>query len=136
MNSTQKYKTTSLPTLIKRATGYFNTYIRNRDVFGKYFRCISCNKIKSLAHINAGHFYSAGQYPTVRFDERNVHAQCVQCNLHLHGNLVEYRKNLINKIGVDEFEKLEAKALQSKRGYKIDRAAIILIIEKYKLLTN
>jgi hypothetical protein len=36
-----------------------------------------------------------------------VHLQCEYCNTHLHGNLIEYRKGLINRIGLKETELLE-----------------------------
>ncbi len=44
---------------------------------------------------------------STRFDERNIHKQCVVCNQHKSGNLVPYRVELINRVGqaaVDEIE--------------------------------
>lgn len=87
--------------------------------------------------MNAGHFYSAGQNSITRFDEDNVHGQCIRCNMHLHGNLAEYQKNIIDKIGVERFEKLENKIGIAKRnGFKWDRFGLIEIIEKYKKLNK
>ena len=79
----QKYNNKSIPQLIKLATIHFNKYIRQRDK-----RCISCNAPTE----NAGHYFSAGNHASLRFDERNVHGQCIRCNKWLHGNLIEYRK--------------------------------------------
>lgn len=81
----------------------FNTFIRLRD---KDKPCISCGK-QLGSKFDAGHYRSAGGNPELRFNEFNVHAQCVYCNQHLHGNLIDYRKGLIKRIGVDMVEWLE-----------------------------
>jgi hypothetical protein len=45
--------------------------------------------------------------PSLRFNTYNCHKQCAPCNNHLSGNLVEYRANLINKIGQARVDWLE-----------------------------
>ena len=52
------------------AVTHFHKYIRNRDAGQP---CISCDSFTTL---QAGHFYSAGNNPSVRFNEDNVHGQC------------------------------------------------------------
>lgn len=79
--------------------------------------------------MNAGHYKSAGHNGSIRFNEDNVHGQCVRCNLHLHGNEVNYREGLINKIGIDKVELLESFARQM---HKWDRFGLIYVIETYK----
>lgn len=81
----------------------FNTYIRTRD---KDLPCISCGK-NNEKQFHAGHYRSVGSCPELRFEELNVWRQCATCNTYLHGNLIEYRKELINRIGVDKVEWLE-----------------------------
>lgn len=50
---------------------------------------------------------------------------------------MEYRKNLINKIGLARVEALDMIAAQSKRtNFKWDRTLLIEIIEKYKKNEN
>ena len=39
--------------------------------------------------------------------EDNCHKQCAPCNTHLSGNLVLYRVNLIQRIGLARVEALE-----------------------------
>lgn len=80
----------------------FNTYIRTRD---KNKPCISCGKTL-IGKYDAGHYFTVGAYPNLRFNEDNVHGQCVHCNQHLHGNISEYSINLPNRIGIERFEKL------------------------------
>lgn len=121
----------SIPDLIKLAEKHFNKFIRLRDSKDEYFTCISCNQVKHTSLMHAGHYLSAGNNGSVRFDERNVHGQCSRCNTHLHGNLIPYRENLIRKLGFMEVEALEMKA--KMRGFRWDRFTLIDIIETYKL---
>lgn len=86
----------------------FNTFIRLRD---RDQPCISCGTTRTDIKYDAGHMFSVGAYPNVRFDEDNVWKQCSNnCNMHLSGNINEYRPRLIEKIGVERFEALEFRA--------------------------
>ena len=84
----------------------FNTFIRLRD---KDAGCVSCGRSLHGLKYDAGHFYSAGGNPSVRFDEDNCFAQCVHCNRDKHGNLLEYAERLPGRIGVERFERLKEK---------------------------
>jgi len=87
---------------VKELQVIFNKFIRLRD---KGDNCISCSK--PCKKENAGHYYSAGGNPELRFNEDNVHLQCEYCNTFLHGNLLNYTDNLINKIGLCRFNELK-----------------------------
>ena len=127
----QKYQKKSVPSLIATAVRYFHAYIRNRDK-GKV--CVSCGVYTTL---EAGHFYSGGHYPILRFDPLNVHGQCKRCNSHLHGNLNEYRKRITSRITPEQLSVLDLKSDQYKKtGFKWDRLLLIDIIEKYKNLNK
>jgi hypothetical protein len=80
----------------------FNTYIRTRD---KDKNCISCNK-KLVGKYDAGHFFSVGAYPNLRFNENNVFGQCVHCNRDKHGNVKEYDLRLQNILSIEEYNQL------------------------------
>jgi hypothetical protein len=127
----KKYNAKSTPDLIKLATKHFNEFIRKRDSTEGIFRCISCQQVKTTDKMHAGHYLSAGNNGAVRFDERNVHGQCSECNMHMHGNLLPYRTNLIRKLGEEEVEAIEIKSKMN--GFRWDRFALIEIIETYKL---
>jgi len=88
---------------VKELQVIFNKFIRLRD---KNEPCISCGK-KLGAKYDAGHYRSAGGNPELRFEENNVHAQCVYCNQHLHGNLINYRLGLIERYGLAVVDWLE-----------------------------
>jgi hypothetical protein len=109
---------------IKLAQTVFNKYIRLRDAGNV---CISCEK-KPLK-TNAGHFFNANNHWNVRFNELNVHLQCEHCNTYLSGNLINYRENLLKKIGEEEFNLL---SLEAKKTRKFTAQELKEIIATYK----
>ena len=85
-----------------------NAYIRYRD---RDLPCISCDA-QGLheghgGYWDAGHYRSRGAARHLSFNQLNIQKQCHQCNRYLSGNVVEYRKRLIDRIGVDKVEALE-----------------------------
>ena len=124
---TINYNKKTVPQLKAIAVRHFHKFIRNRD---QEKPCISCGKYTTL---QAGHFYSAGHNPSVKFNEDNVHGQCKRCNYFLSGNLLPYKQNLIKKIGQERFDKITLNVEMSKKfGYKWDRFYLIDVINKYK----
>jgi len=87
---------------LKQAQAAFNGWIRARDA-GK--GCISCGT--QTGKENAGHYRSVGSCPELRFEPANCHLQCERCNTYLHGNLIDYRAQLITRIGTDGVSWLE-----------------------------
>lgn len=135
----QKYQGKSIAFLLNRAKFYFNKFIRERDSEDGRGTCISSGQPLQVPSDNAhaGHYYSAGKYPSLRFNEDNVHLQGKSDNYFSGGNLLEYRFNLIKKIGIERVEQLDFLTRQSKRGvYKWDRFFLIDVIEKYKALNS
>ena len=92
--------------LMKITQTTFNKFIRLRD---KGKPCISCDTIigKEGIKYDAGHLYSSGGHKNITFNEDNVHGQCVYCNQHNHGQLLEYHKRLIERIGIERVEQLD-----------------------------
>ena len=90
---------------VKEAQHSFNAYIRARDAD---LPCISCGRFHN-GQYHAGHYRPTSTEPSLRFHEDNVHKQCSACNTHLHGNLIEYRINLIKRIGQEKIDWLEGK---------------------------
>ncbi len=106
--------------LVKATQLVFNKYIRQRD---KDELCLSCKQ--KPKKVNAGHFWNANNHWNVRFDEDNVHVQCERCNSFLSGNLLEYRTNLLTKIGAERFNQLEARARITRKFTKDELKEII-----------
>lgn len=117
-----------LETFKKKAVLHFNKYIRLRDSQNGVFKCISCGELKDTKQMNAGHYYPSTHSAT-KFDEDNVHGQCIACNMYKSGNLTYYRKSLIEKIGIEKVEALDWKHSQP---CKRDRFDYEYIIKTYK----
>jgi hypothetical protein len=114
---------------LKEAQTVFNQFIRLRD---KDLPCISCQRFHT-GQYHAGHYLTTGAHPELRFDELNVHKQCSACNNYLSGNIVEYRINLINKIGIDAVNYLEGK--HEPKRYTIEDIKTLKAIYKEKVKT-
>jgi hypothetical protein len=99
---------------LREAQAEVNSFIRARDAD---LPCISCGRYHQ-GQQHAGHYLSVGARPELRFEESNIHLQCQPCNVHLSGNLILYRKALIEKIGIDQVEWLEGH--HEPKKYTID----------------
>ena len=124
-----KEKLKTLSDLEAEAKKSFQRYVRLRD---KDLPFISCNN-SNTNDWAGGHYFSAGMYSGLMFDERNCHKQCnTHCNKYLSGNLLEYRKGLIKRFGIKFVEKLESESDQ-KRNYKYTREELIAKKFQYDL---
>jgi len=128
-NKEKKIKKENLQTvqeLMKLTQIVFNKWIRKRDKGP----CISC-KNPTPKKVNAGHYIASGKSKFLTFNEDNVHLQCEYCNTYLHGNLLDYRINLIEKIGIERVLYLEDNRHITK---KYTRSELLTISDKYKKL--
>lgn len=107
--------------LKKLADKVFSEYVRQRD----RGTCISCGTQKPWKEMQAGHFVSRRHLAT-RWDEWNVHCQCVSCNVFLKGNMVRYAVALREKHGDNIIEILDKQSRISKPYKKADLLEIIL----------
>lgn len=99
----------TLPELLREAQREFNRFIRLRDRLAG-FACISSGRLLDWSGnaTDAGHYRSVGAAGHLRFNEDNVHAQSKHDNQYKAGNVVEYRINLIARIGLARVEALES----------------------------
>lgn len=82
----------------------FNAWVRARDA-GK--PCISCGTTANVQYA-AGHYRTVASCPELRFEPLNVHLQCNRnCNMGKSGSIVEYRIELVKRIGAELVEWLE-----------------------------
>ena len=128
-NKEKKVRKEALKTLSeykKELQVIFNKFIRLRD---KGLNCISCNKPAKKE--NAGHYRSVGGNPELRFEELNNNLQCEYCNTYMHGNLIDYRINLIKKIGIDKVEFLEGK--HDPKHYTIEQIKGLKVMYREKI---
>jgi hypothetical protein len=134
-------KKPSVASLKRKAWILFSQYIRLRDCLKTtgtltHGKCITCGKLIPYDSGDAGHFVSR-RYNSTLFDEKNCHLQCRYCNRYLNGNLLEYRRKIINLYGEGFDIQLEDKATEIK---KYTPSELVKLIEelknKIKDLTN
>ena len=108
----------------REAQTAFNAFIRARDADKP---CICCGLPLSAGDVGGAydcwHYRSIGSAPHLRYDERNAHAQRKQCNRWGAGRAVDYRLGLIERIGLEAVEALEAD--QQARKYTADELKAI-----------
>ena len=81
----------------------FNAWVRARDAA---LPCVSCGR-HHQGKYDAGHYRTVGSNPALRFEPLNCHRQCSPCNTRLSGNIVNYRIELVQRIGAEAVEWLE-----------------------------
>ena len=119
----------TIPKLLEKAQRAFNTWIRHRD---QNRPCISCGSWNTS---DAGHYYAAGLYTALRFNETNVNIQCKKCNRFQGGNQINYRKGLVALYGESIVLMLENSA-DLRRHKKWSRFELEAIIYNYKIIGN
>ena len=122
----------TIPKLTAKAQKVFNAYIRQRDSEDGYFTCISCGQDKDTSQMNAGHYVSQKGSSALRFDEDNVHGECIACNGFNEFHLIPYRYNLIDKIGERRVMELESQFRLVKKWSRFELNEIIEIYGESK----
>ena len=90
---------------------WFSLYIRVRDCEdGGMSYCRSCGNPKHFRELQAGHYISRGKKAT-KYDEENVHSQCVKCNMYLNGNQSGMFSYIVRKYGESKPNELMNKSL-------------------------
>jgi len=125
--------------LLALAQIQFNKFIRLRD---RNDPCIDCGNYATDDDLftgsrwDAGHYLTRGGYPELRFEELNCHKQLSSCNggSHRHARKNRtvrdgYRERLIEKIGIEKVEWLEAPHMP--KNYS--REDVMEIREEYRL---
>lgn len=128
-----KKKKKSSPTALRnKFWKIFSEYIRRRDCFDdEIAKCISCDAEKHWKELQAGHYVAKSLSLALRYHEKNVHAQCVACNLWRHGNPTSYALALQRKYGDTILEELD-QIRKSNEGMKISPSDYQEMIETYK----
>jgi len=114
--------------LKREAWAVFSRWIRERDKW----TCYTCGKQGKGSFMHAGHYISRKHNSTM-FDERNVHAQCMNCNLWGYGNMGVYTLKLQEQYGPDIIRELTEKSKKIKQ-WEVDE--LEEIIKKYENNNN
>lgn len=120
---------------MRKADEAFSLFIRTRDsqpYSGRAFRCISCGRVLPISQADCGHYVNRA-HMSLRFSELNCHAQCRHCNRFREGNIQDYRRGLIDRIGEQRLLLLEA---QKNITTKLSTFELSLLARHYKDLTR
>lgn len=103
-----------------------NPYIRERDQ--RHFG-ISISDRGAIA--DAGHYYSRGAKPGLRFSPQNIHGQSKSGNMHKGGDLINFRAGLVLRYGEEYVQELDRLARMTEGTKSLDRVNVKLIAETY-----
>lgn len=96
-----------LRTWVNKLDKAVSLYVRLRDskeFHHRYFRCISCGRVLPVTDADCGH-YVGRAHMSLRFDPRNVNAECKACNRFRSDHLIGYRNSLVMRLGKEAFAK-------------------------------
>jgi hypothetical protein len=93
-----------------------NSIIREID---SGHNCISSGR-PYKTNDQAGHYYSVGAYPSLRFNLHNIYSQSVADNLYKSGNPIGYTKGLIDTFG-EGWIKIVTKLPEEYRNIKLTK---------------
>ena len=114
--------------LVNKLDAVFSKYIRAKDAKNGVVKCVTCRKYLNSNEAHAGH-YIGRRHMATRFDEKNVHVQCVFCNTFNEGAKDEYSLYLVNAYGPGILEELNRKKHMIA---KFETFQLELMITEYK----
>lgn len=103
----------------------FSIYVRLRDTDSQgYGSCISCNRYIHYSDSDAGHFVSRDRM-TTRWNEKNVHLQCRNCNRFRSGEQYSQSLNIQRRYGDSAPEILLAESHKTSKMTDFEVEALI-----------
>lgn len=131
MKKVKKVKVKTPAQLKKELWELCKTIVRARD--GNV--CVICNKSNLEASgWHTGHFLPSGSCGAfLRYDLRNLHSSCYNCNINLGGNGAMFYKVLVIKFGQDFVDKL---FIDKQKIVKADVIFYANKIAEYKKIQN
>ena len=93
---------------------WFSRYIRRRDTIKGYGKCCSCGRFITFENSDCGHFISRDRIAT-RWDHRNAHAQCQNCNRFRSGEQHKHGMHIREIYGQEVVDELLWKSKFPKR---------------------
>ena len=102
--------------------------LRDSDEYGM-IRCISCESRVKWNQADCGHYIPRGNM-SLRFDPKNMQAQCVNCNRFLNGNHDQHKAGIIRRFGIVHLNYLEEKKNEIKQWSEFELDLLILHYKK------
>lgn len=96
----------------------FSEYVRRSAADDRgYVKCVTCGKVAHWKDgMQAGH-YVPRNHLAIRYDETNVHVQCVGCNVFKKGNMDAYALFMLRTYGREKLEELERKKHEITKNF-------------------
>lgn len=126
---------TKLSTLEKKLDKIFSEYIRLNysDDWG-FCTCVNCGKRRFWRDIDAGHFYSR-RNKSVRWDEMNVHPECMYCNRFSSEPKIGYMNYMLETYGSEKIVGLTDRKNITKKWSRAELQELIdIYTERVKQL--
>ncbi len=129
-------KNQSTSSLKRKLDRIFSEFIRLRDADDNgYCRCISCGKIVYWKDCDAGHYVNR-KHMSLRYDEKNVNAQCRACNRFDEGNMIGYNHGLVEKYGDSVIPYLDVKRHNSCKLGAFEYETMIKVYQQKVIQLN
>lgn len=119
-------KKTNRQKLIERLDKIFSIYIRIKEATPHtgYVRCFTSGRVMHWKTAQCGHFCSR-RHMNLRWSEMNCHPQSMEQNVFEHGNLLVYRRKMVEKYGEQAVNQLEASAYITKHWSEFELEQMI-----------
>lgn len=90
---------------VAKLDSLFSQVIHKENEHDGQGECFTCDVILNIELLQAGHMFPR-RYMNIRWDRRNVHLQCNDCNVVKSGNYEVYRSRFIEIYGQDAYDQL------------------------------
>lgn len=102
----KKKEKTSEQKMIKKLDVAFSKLVHKLEEHDGTGTCWTCDAVLMLALLQTGHMFSR-KFMQIRWDLRNAHLQCNDCNVIKGGNYKVYRAKFIEVYGQEAYDQLE-----------------------------
>ena len=122
---------------LAKADKEFSLYIRRRDADDHTGRanCCTCGKNEHWSDMDCGHWISRSVMVT-RFDVRNAHAQCRECNRFKDGAKAKHYDYILLQIGWVQADDLQTRAKRNDAAFKPSVDWLLSQMKMYRTLNK
>ena len=113
---------------IRKLDTVFSIYIRMSRSIDGMCTCCTCGKMGHWKQFDNGHFISRAKYPT-RWDERNCHPQCRQCNRFDEGRKNDYERFIAKRYSTSMPNILKLESRNTRRTVPVQ---LELLVKYYR----
>jgi hypothetical protein len=98
-----------------------------------FARCVTCGSLKHVKELQGGHWMKIKNKAT-KFDRKNVHPQCVSCNMYKKGEEIKHEEYILKTYGQEVVNDLKERA--DYAYFKIPQEALEIINNESKEIIN